>query len=137
ALYRSLAFVFEAGDHAASVFRMQTFGNIYSRIGQPPSAVREERVAALEGGPAGLAAASGHGAQIIVFHCLMQPGDEFVASKKLYGGSINQFNHAFKNYGWNVVWAEPDDIGTFERAVTPKTKAIFVQSIANPGGVLP
>jgi O-acetylhomoserine (thiol)-lyase len=98
--------------------------------------VLEERVAALEGGTAGLATASGHGAQLIVFHCLMQPGDEFVASKKLYGGSINQFNHAFKNYGWNVVWAEPDDIGTFERAVTPKTKAIFIESIANPGGVI-
>ena len=69
-------------------------------------------------------------------HCLMRPGDEFVASKKLYGGSINQFNHAFKNFGWNVVWADPDDIGTFERAITPKTKAIFIESIANPGGVI-
>ena len=67
---------------------------------------------------------------------LMMPGDEFVASKKLYGGSINQFNHAFKNFGWNVVWADPDDIGTFERAITPKTKAIFIESIANPGGVI-
>jgi O-acetylhomoserine (thiol)-lyase len=66
----------------------------------------------------------------------MQPGDEFVAAKKLYGGSINQFNHAFKNFGWNVVWAEPDDIATFERAVSPKTKAIFIESIANPGGVI-
>ena len=66
----------------------------------------------------------------------MTPGDEFVASRKLYGGSINQFNHAFKNFGWNVVWADPDDISTFERAVTPKTKAIFIESIANPGGVI-
>src|SRR4029077_12914528 len=71
-----------------------------------------------------------------VFHCLMKPGDEFVASRKLYGGSINQFNHAFKNFGWNVVWADPDDLGSFERAVTPKTKAIFMESIANPGGVV-
>jgi O-acetylhomoserine (thiol)-lyase len=69
-------------------------------------------------------------------HCLMQPGDEFVASKKLYGGSINQFNHAFKNFGWNVVWADPDDVGSFERAISPKTKAIFIESIANPGGVI-
>ena len=69
-------------------------------------------------------------------HCLMRPGEEFVAAKKLYGGSINQFNHAFKNFGWNVVWAEPDDISTFERAITPKTKAIFIESIANPGGVI-
>jgi O-acetylhomoserine (thiol)-lyase len=135
-IYQTTSFVFEDVDHAASLFGLQTFGNIYSRIGNPTNAVLEERVAALEGGTAGLATASGHGAQIIVFHCLMQPGDEFVASKKLYGGSINQFNHAFKNYGWNVVWAEPDDIGTFERAVTPKTKAIFIESIANPGGVI-
>jgi O-acetylhomoserine (thiol)-lyase len=135
-IYQTTSFVFEDVDHAASLFGLQTFGNIYSRIGNPTNAVLEERVAALEGGTAGLATASGHGAQLIVFHCLMQPGDEFVASKKLYGGSINQFNHAFKNYGWNVVWAEPDDIGTFERAVTPKTKAIFIESIANPGGVI-
>src|SRR4029077_12848387 len=71
-----------------------------------------------------------------VFHCLMKPGDEFVASRKLYGGSINQFNHAFKSFGWNVVWADPDDIASFERAVTPKTKAIFMESVANPGGVV-
>ena len=96
----------------------------------------EERVAALEGGTAALAVASGHAAQVLVFHTLMQPGDEFVAAKKLYGGSINQFNHAFKNFGWNVLWADPDDIATFERAITPKTKAIFIESIANPGGVI-
>ena len=123
-------------DHAASLFGLQTFGNIYTRIGNPTNAVLEERVAALEGGTAGLAVASGHAAQVLVIHCLMQPGDEFVASKKLYGGSINQFNHAFKNFGWNVVWADPDDIASFERAISPKTKAIFIESIANPGGVI-
>jgi O-acetylhomoserine (thiol)-lyase len=96
----------------------------------------EERVAALEGGTAGLAVASGHAAQVLVMHALMTPGDEFVASKKLYGGSINQFSHAFKNFNWHVVWADPDDISSFERAVSPKTKAIFVESIANPGGVI-
>jgi len=129
-IYQTTSFVFESVDHAASLFGLQTFGNIYTRIGNPTNAVLEERVAALEGGTAGLAVASGHAAQILVFHCLLQPGDEFVASKKLYGGSINQFNHAFKNFGWNVVWADPDDIGTFERAISPKTKAIFVESIA-------
>ena len=128
--------MFESVDHAASLFGLQTFGNIYTRIGNPTTAVLEERVAALEGGTAGLAVASGHAAQVLMFHCLMQPGDEFVASKKLYGGSINQFNHAFKNFGWNVVWADPDDIGSFERAISPKTKAIFTESIANPGGVI-
>src|SRR4249919_2226534 len=135
-IYQTTSFVFNDADHAASLFGLQAFGNIYSRIGNPTNAVLEERVAALEGGTAGLAVASGHAAQIVVMHCLMQPGDEFVASKKLYGGSINQFNHAFKNFGWNVVWAEPDDLGTFERAVSPKTKAIFIESIANPGGVI-
>ncbi len=135
-IYQTTSFVFEDVDHAASLFGLQTFGNIYTRIGNPTTAVLEERLAALEGGTAGLAVASGHAAQVVVMHCLMQPGEEFVASKKLYGGSINQFNHAFKNFGWSVVWAEPDDIGTFERAITPKSKAIFIESIANPGGVI-
>src|SRR5437016_12523993 len=134
--YQTTSFVFESVDHAASLFGLQTFGNIYTRIGNPTTAVLEQRLAALEGGTAGLAVASGHAAQVVVMHCLMQPGEEFVASKKLYGGSINQFNHAFKNFGWSVVWAEPDDIGTFERAITPKSKAIFIESIANPGGVI-
>src|SRR6202795_336246 len=135
-IYQTTSFVFESVDHAASLFGLQTFGNIYTRIGNPTNAVLEERVAALEGGTAGLAVASGHAAQVLVFHCLLQPGDEFVASKKLYGGSINQFNHSFKNFGWNVVWADPDDIASFERAISPKTKAIFIESIANPGGVI-
>src|SRR5258707_1742029 len=135
-IYQPTSFVFEDVDHAASLFGLQAFGNIYTRIGNPTNAVLEERVAALEGGTAGLAVASGHAAQVLVMHCLMAPGEEFVASKKLYGGSINEFNHAFKSCGWNVVWADPDDIGTFERAITPKTKAIFIESIANPGGVI-
>jgi O-acetylhomoserine (thiol)-lyase len=135
-IYQTTSFVFEDVDHAASLFGLQTFGNIYSRIGNPTNAVLEERVAALEGGTAGLAVGSGHAAQVLAFHCLMQPGDEFVASRKLYGGSINQFNHAFKNFGWNVKWADPDDIASFERAITPKTKAIFTETIANPGGVI-
>ncbi len=135
-IYQTTSFVFDDADHAASLFGLQAFGNIYTRIGNPTTAVLEERVAALEGGTAGLAVASGHAAQVLVMHALMTPGDEFVASKKLYGGSINQFNHAFKNFGWNVVWADPDDIGSFERAMSPKTKAIFIESIANPGGVI-
>jgi O-acetylhomoserine (thiol)-lyase len=128
--------VFDDVDHAAALFGLQTFGNIYTRIGNPTCAVLEERVAALEGGTAGLAIASGHAAQVVVMHALMTPGDELVASKKLYGGSINQFNHSYKNFGWNVVWADPDDIASFEKAVTPKTKCIFIESIANPGGII-
>ena len=135
-IYQTTSFVFDDVEHAASLFGLQAFGNIYTRIGNPTCAALEERVAALEGGTAGLAVASGHAAQIIVLHALMTPGDEIVASKKLYGGSINQFNHSIKNFGWNVVWADPDDISTFEKAVSPKTKAIFIESIANPGGVI-
>ena len=135
-IYQTTSFVFDDVEHAASLFGLQAFGNIYTRIGNPTCAVLEERVAALEGGTAGLAVASGHAAQVLVMQALMMPGEEFVASKKLYGGSINQFNHSYKNFGWNVVWADPDDISSFEKAITPKTKAIFIESIANPGGVI-
>src|SRR5260221_10174544 len=135
-IYQTTSFVFDDVDHAAALFGLQTFGNIYTRIGNPTCAVLEERVAALEGGTAGLAVASGHAAQVVVMHALMTPGDELVASKKLYGGSINQFNHSYKNFGWNVVWADPDDLSSFEKAISPKTKCIFIESIANPGGVI-
>jgi O-acetylhomoserine (thiol)-lyase len=135
-IYQTTSFVFDDVDHAASLFGLQAFGNIYTRIGNPTNAVLEERVAALEGGTAALAVASGHAAQHLVFHCLMQPGDEFVATNKLYGGSINQFNHAFKNFGWQVKWADPDDLATFEAALSSRTKAIFIESIANPGGII-
>ncbi len=133
-IFQTTSFVFDDVDHAASLFGLQAFGNIYTRITNPTSAVLEERVAALEGGTAALAVASGHAAEALVMHTLMTPGDEFVASTKLYGGSINQFNHAYKNFGWNVKWADPDDPAAFEAAITPRTKAIFVESIANPGG---
>jgi O-acetylhomoserine (thiol)-lyase len=135
-IYQTSSFVFDDVDHAASLFGLQAFGNIYTRIGNPTCAVLEERVAALEGGTAALAVASGHAAEFLVFHTLMKPGDEFIAAKKLYGGSINQFNHAYKNFNWNVVWADSDDLSSFEKAITPKTKAIFIESIANPGGVI-
>ena len=135
-IYQTTAFVFDDVDHAASLFGLQAFGNIYTRITNPTNAALEERVAALEGAPAALAVASGHAAQMVVFHTLMRPGDEFVASTKLYGGSINQFNHAFKNYGWQVRWANPDEPESFKAAINDKTRAIFMESIANPGGVV-
>jgi O-acetylhomoserine (thiol)-lyase len=135
-IYQTTSFVFEDVDHAASLVGLQTFGNIYTRIGNPTNAVLEERVAALEGGTAGLAVASGHAAQVIALHALMTPGAEFIAANRLYGGSINQFNHAFKSFGWNVVWADPDHLATFERALSPATRAIFIESIANPGGII-
>ncbi|MEH6720066.1 MAG: O-acetylhomoserine aminocarboxypropyltransferase [Aurantimonas endophytica] len=135
-IYQTTSFVFDNVDHAASLFGLQQFGNIYTRIMNPTQAVLEERVAALEGGTAAVAVASGHAAQLIIFQSLMQPGDEFVASRKLYGGSINQFGHAFKSFDWRVKWADPDDIGSFEAAITEKTRAIFIESIANPGGIV-
>ena len=135
-IYQTTSYVFDDADHAAALFNLETFGNIYTRIMNPTQAVLEARVAALEGGTAALAAASGHGAQLLIFHTLMEPGDEFISGRQLYGGSVNQFNHAFKKFGWNVVWADATDPSSFERAISPKTKAIFIESIANPGGVV-
>jgi O-acetylhomoserine (thiol)-lyase len=135
-IYQTTSFVFDDVDHAASLFGLQAFGNIYTRIGNPTCAVLEERVAALEGGTAALAVASGHAAQLIALHSLMHPGDEIVASNKLYGGSINQFTHSFKNFGWQVKWADCDDPSTVAAAIGPNTRAIFAESIANPGGVV-
>ncbi len=126
-IYQTTSYVFDNAEHAASLFALEAFGNIYTRIMNPTQAVLEARVAALEGGTAALAAASGHAAQMLVFHVLMEPGDEFIASRQLYGGTINQFNHAFKKFGWNVVWADGNDPASFEAAITPKTKAIFIE----------
>jgi len=135
-IYQTTSYVFDDVDHAASLFGLESFGNIYTRIGNPTQAVLEERVAALEGGTAGVATASGHAAQTIVFHTLMQPGDEFIAARQLYGGSVNQFNQAFKSFGWQVKWADARDPESFRRQLGPKTKAIFIESIANPGGIV-
>ncbi len=135
-IYQTTSYVFDNAEHAASLFNLEAFGNIYTRIMNPTQAVLEARVAALEGGTAALAAASGHGAQLLAFHVLLEPGDEFIASRQLYGGSINQFNHAFKKFGWNVVWADGTEPASFEAAITPKTKLIFIESIANPGGIV-
>ena len=135
-IYQTTSYVFNDADHAAALFGLEAFGNIYTRITNPTQAVLEARVAALEGGTAALAVASGHAAQFLVFHTLLEPGDEFVAGRQLYGGSINQFNHSFKKFDWNVVWADSTDPASFERAITPKTRAIFVESIANPGGIV-
>jgi O-acetylhomoserine (thiol)-lyase len=134
-IYQTTAYVFDDVDHAASLFGLKAFGNIYTRIMNPTQAALEERIAALEGGTAALATASGHGAQLLIFHTLMRPGDNFVAAKKLYGGSINQFGHAFKSFGWEVRWADVADPASFEAQIDDKTQAIFIESLANPGGV--
>lgn len=133
-IYQTTAYVFNDVQHAADLFALRAFGNIYTRIMNPTQAVLESKVAALEGGTAALAVASGHAAQLLAFHTIMQPGDEFVAARQLYGGSINQFNHSFKAFGWHVVWADAEDPSSFEKAISPKTKAIFIESICNPGG---
>ena len=135
-IYQTSSYVFNDATHAAELFALETFGNIYTRIMNPTQAVLEQRVAALEGGTAALAVASGHAAQLLVFHTLMEPGDEFVAGRQLYGGSINQFNHAFKKFNWNVAWADSTDPASFEAAISTRTKAIFCESIANPGGII-
>ena len=135
-IYQTASFVFNDADHAASLFGLEAFGNIYTRITNPTQAVLESRVAALEGGTAALAVASGHAAQFLALHTLMEPGDEFVAGRQLYGGSINQFNHSFKKFDWRVAWADSTDPQSFARAITPKTRAIFCESICNPGGII-
>jgi len=135
-IYQTTAFVFEDADHAVALINLQVFGNIYSRIMNPTNAVLEERIAALEGGRAGLAVASGHAAQLIVFHTLMEPGDEIISARQLYGGSINQFSQAFAKFDWRVKFADATNPDSFRAAVTPKTKAIFIESIANPGGIV-
>jgi O-acetylhomoserine (thiol)-lyase len=133
-IYQTTAYVFNDADHAAALFGLQQFGNIYTRIMNPTQAVLEERVAALEGGTAALAVASGHAAQLLVFNALMQPGDNFVAAKKLYGGSINQFGHTFANFDWHARWADPVDPASFETQIDARTRAIFIESLANPAG---
>ncbi|MEZ5925226.1 MAG: O-acetylhomoserine aminocarboxypropyltransferase [Hyphomicrobiaceae bacterium] len=135
-IYQTTAYVFNDVDHAASLFNLEAFGNIYTRIMNPTQGVLEERIAALEGGTAALAVASGHAAQHLVFHTLLEPGDEFVAATQLYGGSINQFGQSFKKMGWTVKWADGTDPKSFEKALTPKTKAIYCESVANPGGIV-
>ncbi|MBM3510287.1 MAG: O-acetylhomoserine aminocarboxypropyltransferase [Alphaproteobacteria bacterium] len=135
-IYQTTSYVFENADHAASLFNLQTFGNIYSRITNPTVSVLEERIAGLEGGAAALCAASGHAAQLLIFHLLMEPGDEFLASRRLYGGSITQFSWSFKKMGWNAIFVDPDDPENFRKALTPKCKAIFIENLANPGGVV-
>ncbi|WP_313522460.1 O-acetylhomoserine aminocarboxypropyltransferase [Shinella sp.] len=133
-IYQTTSFVFNDTDHAASLFGLQAFGNIYTRIMNPTQAVLEERVAALEGGTAALAVASGHAAQLLVFHTIMRPGDNFIAARQLYGGSVNQFGNAFKSFDWHVRWADTADLASFESQIDDKTKAIFIESLANPGG---
>ncbi len=135
-IYQTTSFVFDDVDHAASLFNLQQFGNIYSRLTNPTVSVLEERVAALEGGTAACATASGHAAQFIAFLNVMRPGNQIIASKKLYGGSITQFSETFPQFDWHVRFADPTDPSSFEALVTNETRAIFIESASNPDGVI-
>jgi O-acetylhomoserine (thiol)-lyase len=135
-IYQTTAYVFDDVDHAASLFNLQTFGYIYSRLTNPTVAVLEERLANLEGGRGCVGAASGHAAQLLAFFPLMESGDEFIASRNLYGGSITQFTHSFKKFGWKAHFVDPREPENFTAALTPRCKAIFVESLANPGGII-
>jgi O-acetylhomoserine (thiol)-lyase len=135
-IYQTTAYAFEDADHAAALFNLQVFGNIYSRIMNPTNAVLEERVAALENGRAGLACASGHAAQLLALHTLMSPGCEIVSARQLYGGSVNQFSQSFAKFDWHVKWADTRDPQSFKAQITGKTRALYAESIANPGGLI-
>ncbi|MGI9419887.1 MAG: O-acetylhomoserine aminocarboxypropyltransferase [Geminicoccaceae bacterium] len=135
-IYQTTSFVFDDVDHAASLFNLQQFGNIYTRLTNPTVAALEERVAALEGGTAACATASGHAAQFIAFLNLMRPGDEIISSQRLYGGSITQFAETFPQFDWHVRFADPTDPGCFDALVTERTRAIFIESASNPDGVI-
>lgn len=135
-IYQTASYVFDSPEHAAKLFSLQEFGNIYSRIMNPTNDALENKVAALEGGVGALAVASGHAAQLIVFHTLMEPGCNIVAAKKLYGGSLNQLNEAFRKFGWETRFVDADDPANVAAAIDEKTRCVFIESLANPGGVV-
>lgn len=135
-IYQTTAYVFDDADHAASLFNLQTFGYIYSRLTNPTVSALEEKVAALEDGRGAVACASGHAAQMLAMFVLMNPGDNFVASRNLYGGSVTQFSHTFKKFDWHVNFVDPGDPENFRKAIDVKTKAIFLEVLANPGGII-
>ncbi len=136
-IYATASFMFEGAEDAADKFALKKFGNIYSRLTNPTNAVLESRLAALEGGVGATVTASGHAAQLLVFQALLRPGDRFVASKRLYGGTTDQFNNTFPtSFGWHADTVDVDDLAAVKAAITSSTRLIFVESLANPGGVI-
>ncbi len=135
-IYQSTSFVFEDTEQAAQLFELKQYGNIYTRISNPTTAVLEERLASLEGATGGLATASGMAAQLVTFLTLLQPGDEIVASSQLYGGSITQLVHTLKKFSIGVRFVDPSKIGEWEAAITPKTRALYGETIGNPRGAI-
>jgi O-acetylhomoserine (thiol)-lyase len=136
-IYQTSAFVFEDAQDAADKFALKKFGNVYSRLTNPTNTALEGRLASLEGGTGAAVAASGHAAQLLVFQALMRPGDRFIASKRLYGGTTDQFQNTFPmSFDWHPDFVDADDLEAVKKAITPKTKLIFVESLANPGGAI-
>ena len=131
-IYQTTSYVFEDCDHAAALFNLQRFGNIYTRIMNPTTAVFEERMAALERGVGALAVGSGQAAQLVAITSLCQAGDEIVAASTLYGGTYTQFDVSFRRIGINVTFVDPEDAENFRRAITPRTKLLYGETIGNP-----
>ena len=133
-IYQTTSYVFNDTDHAASLFNLQTFGNIYTRLMNPTNAALEERIAALEGGRAALATASGMSAQMVALLTLLEAGDQMVAARTLYGGTYSQFDVSFRKLGIDTVFVDPDDPENFRRAITDKTRVVYGETIGNPVG---
>ena len=131
-IYQTTSYVFDNADHAASLFNLQTFGNVYSRISNPTTAVLEERIAALESGRAAIAAASGMAAEMVALLTLLKAGDHLVAASTLYGGTFSQFAVTFEQFGIECSFVEPDQPENFAAAIKPNTRAVFAETVANP-----
>jgi O-acetylhomoserine (thiol)-lyase len=133
-IYQTTAYVFRDAEHAAALFNLQEVGYIYSRLTNPTVSVLQERIATLEGGVGCVCTASGHAAQIMALFPLMRPGDNIIASTRLYGGTVTQFTHTIRRFGWSARFVDFDDLVAIEDAADDHTRAIFCESIANPGG---
>ena len=131
-LYQTTSYVFKNAEHAANLFGLKEFGNIYTRLMNPTTDVFEQRIAALEGGVAALATSSGQAAQFIALNNIVQAGDNFISSSYIYGGTYNQFKVAFKRLGVDVRFAEGDDVANYEKLIDANTKAIYLETIGNP-----
>ncbi|MFZ0097634.1 MAG: O-acetylhomoserine aminocarboxypropyltransferase/cysteine synthase family protein [Gemmobacter sp.] len=135
-IYQTTAYVFKDADHAARLFNLQEVGYIYSRLTNPTVAALANRVAALEGGAGAICCSSGHAAQIMALFPLMQPGCNIVASTRLYGGTIQQFSNTIRKFGWSATFVDFDDPAAIKAAIDENTRALFCETIANPGGVI-
>ncbi|MBV0911614.1 O-acetylhomoserine aminocarboxypropyltransferase/cysteine synthase family protein [Anianabacter salinae] len=135
-IYQTTAYVFRDADHAAALFNLQEVGYIYSRLTNPTVAALQERLATLEGGAGAVCCSSGHAAQIMALFPLMGPGRNIVASTRLYGGTVTQFSQTIRRFGWSATFVDFDDTDAVTAAIDEDTRAIFCESIANPGGYI-